>query len=58
METVNATRLQFRGEFFNAFNHPQFAPPDTGVNDGNFGKITSTNANSSRQVQLALKFIY
>jgi hypothetical protein len=50
--------VQLRGEFFNAFNHPQFAPPDTGVNDGNFGKITSTNANSSRQVQLALKFIY
>lgn len=50
--------VQFRAEFFNAFNHPQFAPPDTGVNDGTFGQVTSTNASSARQIQLALKFIY
>ena len=48
--------VQLRAELFNAFNHPQFSAPDTGVNDGNFGKITS--ANSSREAQLVIKFIF
>ncbi len=50
-------KLQFRFEAFNALNHPQFAGPDTQVNGGNFGVITST-ANSPREVQLALKFYW
>ena len=52
--------LQFRAEAFNAFNHPQFGPPDTGVNDGaKFGTITSTASNTNpRELQLAVKFIY
>jgi len=50
-------KLQFRLEAFNALNHPQFAGPDTQVNGGNFGVITST-ANSPREVQLALKFYW
>ena len=49
--------IQLRLEAFNAFNHPYFAGPDTGVNDGNFGKITST-AGDPRDVQLAAKFIF
>jgi hypothetical protein len=49
---------QFRVEMFNAFNHAQFNGPDANVNDGaNFGKITSV-ANSARQIQLALKFMF
>ena len=50
--------VQLRFEFFNAFNHPQFAAPDTGVNDSSFGKITATNGNSARQIQLAAKFLF
>jgi hypothetical protein len=50
-------RLQFRLEAFNALNHPQFDGPDTQVNGGNFGVITST-ANSPREVQLALKLYF
>ncbi|MGI4831822.1 MAG: carboxypeptidase regulatory-like domain-containing protein, partial [Janthinobacterium lividum] len=50
--------VQLRFEFFNAFNHPQFAAPDTGVNDASFGKITATNGNSARQIQLAAKFLF
>jgi hypothetical protein len=50
-------KLQFRLEAFNALNHPQFNPPDTEVNGGNFGVITDTS-NSPREVQLALKLYW
>jgi hypothetical protein len=50
-------RLEFRAEFFNAFNHPQFGPPDTTWDGGNFGAITYQQ-NSPREVQLALKFYW
>ena len=47
--------LEFRIEAQNAFNHPVFSSPDTSVDDGTFGQITSTS-NGPRQVQLAVKF--
>src|SRR5262249_8212253 len=34
--------LQFRGEFFNLFNHTNFANPVSNQSSGNFGKITAT----------------
>jgi hypothetical protein len=55
--------LQFRSEFFNLFNHPQFALPTlTGNNfnqslfpsSPNFGLITATSINP-RIVQFALR---
>jgi hypothetical protein len=52
----NAT-LQFRTEFFNAFNHPQFNNPATNVALGNFGQITSTSVNP-RLIQFALKYAF
>ena len=51
--------MQFRAEFFNLFNHPQFNIP-VGLNFGapaNFGQITSTSVNP-RLVQLALKYVF
>jgi Carboxypeptidase regulatory-like domain len=33
--------LQFRGEFFNVFNHPSFGNVDTNLGDADFGQITS-----------------
>ena len=56
-------RLQFRGELFNLFNHPNFANPISFLNDANFGKSTATIANhvgtgTSRQGQLVLKLIF
>ena len=47
---------EFRTEFFNAFNTPQFADPDTSVSDGPaFGVVSSTIA-SPRIIQFALKY--
>jgi len=46
--------LQFRAEFFNAFNTPQFSNPDTNLSDPTFGRITSTSVNP-RIIQLGLK---
>jgi hypothetical protein len=48
------TNLEFRSEFFNAFNTPQFSNPNTSYNSSTFGVITSTSVNP-RIIQLALK---
>jgi hypothetical protein len=56
--------LQFRAEFFNAFNITQFISPDITINDPGFGKyIPSTSLAApatapARQIQLALKLIF
>jgi hypothetical protein len=42
-EKVN---VQFRSEFFNIFNHPNFCNPSTSVTSASFGRITSTLANA------------
>ncbi len=49
-------RLQFRAEFFNAFNTPQFDAPVGNVTAANFGQITG--AGGTRQVQLGLRLSY
>jgi hypothetical protein len=46
--------LEFRAEFFNAFNTPQFSNPDSTFSDSSFGQISSTSVNP-RIVQFALK---
>jgi len=51
------TRLQLRGEFLNAFNHPQFNNPILDPTSSNFGKTTS-QANLPRNVQLGIKLIF
>jgi hypothetical protein len=43
--------------FFNAFNHPQFANPDTNFSSPTFGVISSTSV-SARVAQLALKLSF
>ena len=45
--------VQFRAELFNAFNHPNFAPPDTTLGVPTFGKISS--AAVAREIQFGLK---
>jgi Carboxypeptidase regulatory-like domain/TonB dependent receptor len=51
------TRLQLRGEFLNAFNHPQFNNPILDPLSSNFGRVTS-QANLPRNVQLGIKLIF
>jgi hypothetical protein len=49
-----STSLQFRAEFFNIFNHPQFGVPGLDIGSPGFGQITST-VNNPRLIQFALK---
>jgi hypothetical protein len=48
--------LQFRAEFFNAFNHAQFGGPDGTINSGVFGLINGAAA--PRIMQFALKLLF
>ena len=72
MSLVKNTRVsekfnvQFRAEAFNIFNHPNFATPTNPnrqvfnsslVRNAAAGRLTST-ANTSRQIQFALKLIF
>jgi hypothetical protein len=62
--------LEFRVEFFNAFNHTQFLNPDGNISDGNVnpdGTVDSTNpgdfgkvkrTRDPRNIQFALKFSF
>jgi len=51
------TRLQFRSEFFNVFNHPNFVITNTTLGALNFG-VYDTTTGSPRIIQFALKLLY
>ena len=48
------TMLDFRAEFFNLFNHPQFFVPNSDLNSSGFGALTQT-VNNPRLIQFAIK---
>jgi hypothetical protein len=49
-------KLQFRSEFFNAFNHPQYNNPNTAIGNVNYGKIIA--AHDPRTIEFALRLFY
>jgi hypothetical protein len=64
-------RLEFRAEFFNALNHPNFSQPNAFYSQdtlGSFGKVTNTlspvlgqgsgGPGDPREIQFALKFYF
>jgi Carboxypeptidase regulatory-like domain len=55
IQITEAKALEFRGEFFNIFNHAQFLNPSGDI-DGNFGVVTS--ARDPRIGQLSAKFTW
>ena len=57
LEVHESIRLQFRGEFFNIFNTPQFGLPNGNINAANFGVIAA-QVNTPRDVQFALKLLF
>jgi carboxypeptidase family protein len=54
---IENSSFQFRVEFFNTLNHPQFANPDTNFTSPTFGVISSTAVNA-RVGQVAIRFAF
>ena len=54
---TEGSRIQFRTEFFNLFNTPQFDLPNSTVGVGNAGTITGI-VGIPRQIQFGLKFVF
>ena len=68
---MERARLEFRSEFFNIFNHPQFGPPQSTFNPSNttgFGSIISTvntttpispvGSGTPREIQFAFRLSF
>ncbi len=56
LKLTESKSLQFRGEFFNTFNHAQFWGPTGEIVNANFGFVTS--AHDPRIGQVGMKFIF
>jgi hypothetical protein len=55
--TFGEQYLMFRGELFNALNHPNFGAPNANIQSTAFGTITST-VGDPRVVQLVVKYFF
>lgn len=59
MHLTERFTLELHGEAFNAFNTPQFDNPGGNFDDQTtFGKLTSVNLYTNRQIQLAAKLTF
>jgi hypothetical protein len=50
--------LDFRVEFFNAFNRVQFAGPNTSISSTSFGEIFLSQTNNPREIQAGLRLSF
>jgi hypothetical protein len=50
--------LELHGDAFNITNTPQFTNPDGTLTDTNYGKVTDTQLDSQRELQLAARFTF
>jgi len=55
-KVTEGSRFEFRAEFFNLTNTPQFGTPVRSVSSATFGEITS--AQGERQIQFGLKYAF
>ncbi|MBO0725795.1 MAG: TonB-dependent receptor [Blastocatellia bacterium] len=63
MKISERFKLEYRAEFFNIFNHPNFDQPNTTFGTSNFGKIFNTfgrtlGVGTSRQIQMAFRLTF
>jgi hypothetical protein len=56
-KVTEGTSVQFRAEFYNIWNHPQFNPPVDDASTAFFGKIFSSSV-PPRILQFALKYTF
>src|SRR5256886_13408646 len=49
--------VEFRAEFFNAFNHPQFANPDTNFSSATFGRSEEHTSELQSQSNLVCRLL-
>jgi hypothetical protein len=56
IRVAESKEVQFRAEFFNLLNHPNFRLPDSDISSPTFNQILA--ARSPRLIQLALKFLF
>jgi hypothetical protein len=56
--TERRMKLQLRFDVFNAFNHPRFGAPDTNPSSSTFGRVTASQQNQARSVELGGKLSF
>jgi hypothetical protein len=50
--------IQFRAEFFNVFNHPNFRLPASNISSSQRGRITAVLDDNQRIIQFGLKLLF
>lgn len=57
-QILERVRLQLRFDVFNALNHLRFAAPDTNPSDSTFGRVTPSQQNQARSVELGARMTF